>query len=73
VPLFIRLLDDPDTQRVRREAPEILRVIGKRQPEIVECAIPKLVEKLSDEDKVLRIHAQGALDAIRKSSKLVLP
>ncbi len=66
LPIFIGLLDDPDARHVRREAPEILRVLGKRRPEIVECAIPKLTEKLSDKDRVVRIHAQGALNAIRK-------
>jgi len=66
LPIFIGLLGDPDTRYVRREAPEIFRVIGKRQPEIVHVAVAKLTERLDDEDEVVRIHAQGALNAIRK-------
>lgn len=59
--VFLKLLDDTNTQYVRREAPEIFRVLGKRKIYIVD-SIPKL-EKMaeSDEDRVVRIHSAGAL------------
>ncbi len=66
---FACLLDDPNVEYVRREAPEIFHVIGKRRPELVECAIPKLAEKLDDEDRVVRLHAQGALAVIHQRLK----
>jgi len=66
IPLFAELLDDPDTRYVRREAPEILRIIGKRRPDLVRCAAPKLIEKLTDPDSVVRMHAQGALNVIQR-------
>lgn len=67
IPVFIRLLDDPDTKYVRSEAPEIFRVIGKRRPDIVSFAIPKLIEKTQDDCRVTRVHAKGALRAIQNS------
>lgn len=70
LPLFIGMLDDPDTKRVRGEVPELLRVIGKRRPDLVECAIPELVRKLNDSDRVTRVHTAGALKAIRKAQGL---
>lgn len=39
--IFAELLDDKEL-RVRREAPEIFRVIGKRRPDLVEPYIKKL-------------------------------
>ena len=67
---FAVLLDD-GADRVRIEAPEIFRVIGKRKPEYVKEYIPKLFE-LSEKDReqVVRIHALGAIKAsgfIKKS------
>jgi HEAT repeat protein len=67
LPLFIGMLDDPDTKHVRGEVPELLRVIGKRRPDLVECAVPELRRKLNDSDRVTRVHAAGALKAIRKA------
>lgn len=61
---FIPCLYDKN-ERVRMEAPEIFRVIGKRQPML---AIPfaEMLEKIaqSDENRVVRLHAQGALKAM---------
>ena len=60
---FAILLDD-SADRVRIEAPEIFRVIGKRKPEYVKKYIPKLCELSEhDSEKVVRIHALGAIKA----------
>lgn len=64
IPVFERLLDDENV-RVRMEAPEMFRVLGKRKPEYVRHCLEKL-KLLSehDEDRVVRIHAGGAIRAI---------
>lgn len=64
IPVFEKLLDDGNV-RVRMEAPEMFRVLGKRRPEYVRCCMDKL-RALSeqDEDRVVRIHAAGAVKAI---------
>ena len=67
VDVFEGLLDDPDTRYVRGEAPEIFRVIGKKRPDIVKRSIGALESKLSDNCKVTRIHARGALRIIEKN------
>jgi len=67
LPLFIAMLDDPDTTHVRGEVPELFRVIGKRRPDLVECAISELRRKLDDSDRVTRLHAAAALKAIEKA------
>ena len=63
MPVFAKLLKDED-DKVRMEAPEIFRVLGKRRPEFVRPYLPKL-QKLSetDENRVVRIHASGAIGA----------
>lgn len=66
VEIFIILLSDENIKYVRREAPEIFRVIARRKPELIQSAIPKLEELLEDEDKVVRIHAAGALKYLKK-------
>ena len=61
--VFASLLHDTDT-RVRMEAPEIFRVLGKQRPEFVLPfidALRKLSE--SDENSVVRVHALGAIRA----------
>ena len=64
LPLFEKLLDD-DNERVRMEAPEIFRVIGKRRPELAISYLKKLEYVAThDTNKVVRIHAQGAVKAI---------
>ena len=57
------LLHDTD-DKVRMEAPEIFRVLGKRKPELVRPYI-ELLQKISetDENQVVRIHCLGAIKA----------
>ena len=61
MPAFAELLHDTD-DKVRMEAPEIFRVLGKRRPKLV---IP-FVEQLrriseADDNRVVRIHCLGAI------------
>lgn len=59
--VFAGLLRDPD-EKVRIEAPEIFRVLGKRKPQFVEPYI-RFLKKISESDsnRVVRIHASGAI------------
>lgn len=61
--VYADLLHDSD-DRVRMEAPEMFRVLGKRRPELVEPYIDQL-HTLADTDpnRVVRIHCQGAINA----------
>ncbi len=65
--VFAGLLRDSD-EKVRMEAPEIFRVIGKRRSEFVEPYIG-LLTKVSESDasRVVRIHASGAIKATEAS------
>ena len=66
MPLFASLLGD-ENDRVRIEAPEIFRVLGKRKSEYVTPYLAKLQElSESDPERVVRIHAAGAVRAARK-------
>ena len=61
--VFEKLLHDTD-DKVRMEAPEIFRVLGKRRPKFV---LP-FVEQLrhiaeTDDNRVVRIHSTGAIKA----------
>lgn len=68
--LFARFLDDPD-DKVRMEAPEIFRVLGKRIPELVCPWLEKLaILAQQDLNRVVRIHAAGAIKATRRSARL---
>jgi len=67
IDVYEGLLDDPDTENVRGEAPEFFRVVGKTRPDMVECSIRVLESKLDDGCMVARIHARGALRTIRKN------
>lgn len=62
--IFEELLHDVD-DKVRMEAPEIFRVLGKRRPEFVEPFLEQL-QKISeiDDNRVVRIHCLGAIKAI---------
>ena len=64
MPVFAGLLHDRD-DRVRMEAPEIFRVLGKRRPEFV---IPYIEELRSiaenDSNRVVRIHCLGAIRTV---------
>ena len=63
--VFERLLHDVD-DKVRMEAPEIFRVLGKRRPELVIPYLDQLQELAkTDENRVVRIHCQGAVNATR--------
>ncbi|MDR1778178.1 MAG: HEAT repeat domain-containing protein [Clostridiales Family XIII bacterium] len=65
--VFARLLNDTDP-RVRIEAPEIFRVIGKRMPQFVFPYIGKLKHiATNDTGRVIRIHAAGAVNTTIKS------
>ena len=63
MPVFEKLLYDED-DKVRMEAPEIFRVLGKRRPEFVIPYVEQL-QKLSetDDNSVVRIHCLGAIKA----------
>ena len=61
--VFERLLYDVD-DKVRMEAPEIFRVLGKRRPELVRPYVEQLRQiSETDENRVVRIHCTGAIKA----------
>jgi HEAT repeat protein len=61
MPVFEKLLHDTD-DRVRMEAPEIFRVLGKRRPELVRPFLEALRQlSETDENRVVRIHCLGAI------------
>lgn len=61
--IFERLLYDKD-DKVRMEAPEIFRVLGKRRTEFVTPFLEQL-QRISetDDNRVVRIHCLGAIKA----------
>lgn len=66
--VFGKLLYDTD-DKVRMEAPEIFRVLGKRRPELVMPFVEQLREKSeNDSNRVVRIHCLGAIKAIGSKS-----
>ena len=61
--VFEKLLYDAD-DKVRMEAPEIFRVLGKRRPEFVRPYLEQLQEiSETDTNRVVRIHCLGAVKA----------
>ena len=63
MPVFEKLLHDPD-DKVRMEAPEIFRVLGKRRPDFVRPFAEELRQiSETDSNRVVRIHCQGAVKA----------
>ena len=63
MPVFAELLHDSD-EKVRMEAPEIFRVLGKRRPEFVRPYIDQLrTISETDGNRVVRIHCLGAIRA----------
>ena len=63
MPVFEKLLHDED-DKVRMEAPEIFRVLGKRRPEFVLPYVEQLKQiSETDDNRVVRIHCQGAIKA----------
>ncbi|MBQ3732420.1 MAG: HEAT repeat domain-containing protein [Bacteroidales bacterium] len=64
--LFAELLHDRD-DRVRMEAPEMFRVLGKRRPEFVEPYLDLLRNIAeTDSNRVVRIHCLGAVRATER-------
>ena len=65
--IFYRLIFD-STEKVRIEAPEMFRVVGKRRPDCVKPYLEKL-EWISqnDEHPVVRIHSAGAVRITKKA------
>ena len=61
MPVFEKLLYDSD-DKVRMEAPEIFRVLGKRRPEFVRPFLEQL-QSISETDgnRIVRIHCLGAI------------
>ena len=63
MPVFAKLLYDAD-DKVRMEAPEIFRVLGKRRPEFVRHYLERLQSIAeTDSNRVVRIHCLGAIKA----------
>lgn len=63
MPVYEGLLHDADV-KVRMEAPEIFRVLGKRRPDLVRPYLEQLQHiSETDEDRVVRIHCLGAVKA----------
>ena len=63
IPLYAELLHDSD-DKVRMEAPEMFRVLGKRRPHFVKPYL-ELLQHISETDgnSVVRIHCLGAIKA----------
>jgi hypothetical protein len=70
ISVFEEMLDDIDDEYVKKEIPEIFRVIGKYKPKLVEKSLGKLKSKLNDSNKVMRIHIDGAIKVIEKGLKV---
>ncbi len=67
LPVYVGLLRDPD-DKVRMEAPEIFRVLGKRRPEFVLPHIDTLQQIAgTDDNRVVRIHCAGAIKATERT------
>lgn len=68
--LFAPLLSDP-CERTRIEAPEMFRVMGKRLPESVYPFRDTLLAlSETDDNRVVRIHALGAVKAMDKAKEV---
>ena len=67
--MFYELISDSN-DKVRIEAPEMFRVIAKRKPEYVKPYLERL-EWIgeNDENRIVRIHAKGAIRATEKVLK----
>ena len=62
--VFEKLLHDTD-EKVRMEAPEIFRVLGKRRPEFVRPYLEHLRQiSETDENRVVRIHCLAAIKTV---------
>lgn len=66
MPLFANLLGDSD-DKVRMEAPEMFRVMGKRRPLMVKPYLERLQWMAeNDANPIVRIHSAGAIRVIRQ-------
>ena len=67
MPIFGTLLHDAD-DKVRMEAPEIFRVLGKRRPEFV-LPFAEELRRIAETDanRVVRIHCLGAIKALNNN------
>lgn len=70
MPVFAKLLADAD-EKVRMEAPEIFRVLGRRRPEFIRPFVEELL-RISETDcsRVVRIHCQGAIKAVSSATAI---
>ena len=67
MPVFAELLHDAD-DKVRMEAPEIFRVLGKRRPEFAAPYLDQLrAISETDGNRVVRIHCLGAIRAASRN------
>lgn len=65
--IFFEMIEDSN-EKVRMEAPEMFRVMGKRKPESVEPYLEKLEwYGENDEHPVVRIHSKGAVRITKKA------
>ena len=66
LPLYAQLLHDSE-DKVRMEAPEMFRVMGKRRPQMVTPYL-EVLQQLAENDPnpVVRIHSAGAIRATLK-------
>jgi len=66
MPLFANLLNDND-DKVRMEAPEMFRVMGKRRPQFVKPYLERL-QWLAENDAnpIVRIHSAGAIRVVKQ-------
>ena len=68
--VFAELLHDRD-DKVRMEAPEIFRVLGKRRPEFIRPYIALLLMiSETDSNRVVRLHCSGAIRAASREQPL---
>lgn len=71
LPIFAELLDD-ENEKVRIEAPEMFRVLGKRIPALVRPYLERLEYIAAhDEVSIVRIHAAGAIKAALSQCKTI--
>ena len=69
MPVFAGLLRDAD-DKVRMEAPEIFRVLGRRRPELVRPFTEQLRQiSETDKNRVVRIHCLGAIKAAESQDR----
>ena len=69
LPVFSELLRDSN-EKVRMEAPEMFRVLGKRRPAFIEPYIGVLRQiSETDSNRVVRAHCVGAINAANRETE----